>query len=67
MPDNALLDLQEEQLDVLAGPVTPDDDESYGPEPDDPRGTGAYAVPYEVADFDPALEQHGSCCEVVCG
>ncbi len=45
------------------GPATPDDDEMYGPEPDDPRAAGAYGDPYDVPDYDPAYEQAASCCE----
>lgn len=67
-----LLLSEEEQVAVLRllreetgddGPTTPDDDATYGPELDDPRASGRFHDPYEVPDFDPALEQHGSCCE----
>lgn len=71
----ALLLSEEEQVAVLRllkedagddGPTTPDDDATYGPEPDDPRASGTFHTPYDVPGFDPALEQHGSCCEVGC-
>ena len=52
----------EEIVVAVEGPLTPDDDETYGPEPDDPRAAGGYHDPYEVDDFDPANEQHEMCC-----
>ena len=71
----ALLLSEEQQVAVLRllkeeegddGPTTPDDDATYGPELDDPRASRSYHDPYEVPDFDPAHEEHGSCCEVAC-
>jgi len=50
---------------ALAGPTTPDDDETFGPEPDDPRAAGAYHDPYDVPDYDPAHEEHDCCCQGV--
>ena len=47
---------------ILVGPASPDDDETYGPEEDDPRAAGAFHEPYEVADFDPECEIHEMCC-----
>jgi len=46
---------------VPEGPATPDVDESYGPERDDPRAAGAFNDPYQVEDFDPANEERDMC------
>jgi hypothetical protein len=45
------------------GPTTPDEDETFGPEPDDPGAAGSFGDPYEVPDFDPALEVGDICSE----
>ena len=42
---------------ALEGPPTPEDDETFGPEPDDPAAAAPFAQAYEVEDFDPALEE----------
>jgi hypothetical protein len=47
----------------MEGPTTPDEDESFGPEPDDPRAAGAFDEPYEVPDFNPAFELRDMCGE----
>jgi hypothetical protein len=47
------------------GPTTPDEDDAFGPEPDDPRAAGAFGEPYEVPDFDPAHEERDICSEGV--
>lgn len=49
--------------DIVAGPTSPDEDETYGPEPDDPRAAGAYDDPYDVPDYDDALEQYDCACQ----
>ncbi len=38
------------------GPTTPDEDDAFGPESDDPRAAGTFEEPFEVPDFDPAYE-----------
>jgi len=38
------------------GPRTPDEDESFGPEDDDPRAAAPFDRAYEVPDFDPEHE-----------
>jgi hypothetical protein len=43
------------------GPETPDEDATFGPEPDDPRAASPYGVPYEVTEYDPANEQMDIC------
>jgi hypothetical protein len=45
----------------LEGPRTPDEDETFGPEPDDPRAAGRFEDPHDVPDFDPALEERDMC------
>ena len=54
-----------DELDDVAidGPISPDEDETYGPEDDDPRAIGAFADPYDVPDYDPALELHDCACQ----
>jgi hypothetical protein len=52
-------------LPPTEGPITPDEDDAFGPEPDDPRAAGAFEEPYEVPDFDPAYELHDMCGEEV--
>jgi hypothetical protein len=52
---------------LLEGPPTPDEDETFGPEPDDPGAAGSFEDPYEVPDFDPALEARDICGEEVRG
>lgn len=47
---------------VVEGPATPDEDETYGPEPDDPRAAGGYASAYEVPGYNESYEQ-GDCCD----
>lgn len=46
---------------VSEGPPTPDDDEAFGPEPDDPRAAGSFEHPYEVSEFDPSNEERDIC------
>ena len=45
------------------GPSTPDEDATFGPEPDDPRAAGRFDDPYDVPDFDPAFEERDMCSE----
>ncbi|MGI9100699.1 MAG: hypothetical protein ACR2H2_19800 [Solirubrobacteraceae bacterium] len=45
------------------GPRTPDEDEEFGPEPDDPRAAGRFEDPHDVPDFDAALEERDMCSE----
>ena len=45
------------------GPRTPDEDEAFGAEPDDPRAAGRFEDPFDVPDFDPAHEQRDMCRE----
>jgi hypothetical protein len=54
-----------EMFPPTEGPLTPDEDDEFGPEPDDPRAAGAFDDPYEVPDFDPAYELHDMCGEEV--
>lgn len=65
--ERASLPSQDDELDLYEGPATPDDDETFGPEPDDPRAAGTYEDAYEVPDYDPAHEEYGDCCEAVIG
>lgn len=55
--------LTTELFAATEGPATPDEDETFGPEPDDPRAAGAFHEPYEVPDFDPAYEERDMCGE----
>jgi hypothetical protein len=57
--------LTTETFPATEGPTTPDEDDSFGPEPDDPRAAGAFGEPYEVPDFDPAHEERDICSEGV--
>jgi hypothetical protein len=50
-------------LPFLEEPVTPDEDGTFGAEPDDPRALGRFQDPYVIADFDPAHEQRDMCGE----
>ena len=43
------------------GPRTPDEDETFGREPDDPRLAGSFDTPYEVTQYDPANELMDIC------
>jgi hypothetical protein len=61
MPESGTLTT--EDFPPPEGPTTPDEDETFGPEPDDPRAAGPFEQPYEVPDFDPALEQRDLCTE----
>ena len=45
------------------GPRTPDEDDAFGAEPDDPRAAGRFDDPFDVPDFDPAHEQRDMCRE----
>jgi hypothetical protein len=47
------------------GPTTPDEDDAFGPESDDPRAAGTFEEPYEVPDFDPAYELRDMCGDEV--
>jgi hypothetical protein len=59
--------VSENDLHPLEGPRTPDEDHSFGAEPDDPRAAGRFEDPYDVLDFDPAHEQHDLCSgEAIC-
>lgn len=40
----------------LEGPQTPDEDETFGPEEDDPTAAAPFAKPYDVPGLDPAHE-----------
>lgn len=53
----------EETFAPPEGPMTPDEDETFGPEPDDPGAAGPFEQPYEVPDFDPAYEVGDICSE----
>jgi len=55
--------LHEDEFSLREGPARPEEDESYGAEPDDPRAAGRFADPYEVPDFDPANEERDMCTE----
>ena len=57
--------LNEDSFPPPEGPASPDEDESYGSEPDDPRVAGKFEDPYEVPDFDPANEERDMCAEEV--
>jgi hypothetical protein len=63
MPQITATQEQEDAAVFAAGPTSPDDDETYGPEPDDPRAAGSYHDPYDVPDYDPAHEQQGCACQ----
>jgi hypothetical protein len=52
-----------EAFACLQGPTTPEDDETFGPEPDDPRAAGGFEEPYEVPDFNAAYEERDICTE----
>jgi hypothetical protein len=47
----------------LEEPVTPDEDETFGAEPDDPRAAGRFEDAYAVSDFDPTHEERDMCGE----
>lgn len=66
MADRAALPQESETVTtMMEGPNTPDDDEAYGREPDDPRAAGTYDDVYDVPDYDDALEQRECCGEGV--
>jgi hypothetical protein len=52
-----------DDLPPREGPTTPDEDETFGAEPDDHRAAGRFEDVYAVADFDPAYEQRDMCSE----
>ena len=54
---------RQDDLPPLEMPVTPDEDETFGAEPDDPRAAGRFEDPYEVPEFDPSYEQRDMCSE----
>lgn len=53
----------EDDFAAMEGPSSPEEDEAFGPEPDDPRAAGGFEDPYEVPDFDPAYEERDMCSE----
>lgn len=57
------IDEQDEIAGAIDGPSSPDEDETYGPEADDPRAAGAYHDPYDVPHYDPAHELHDCACQ----
>jgi hypothetical protein len=57
--------LNTEMFAPTEGPTTPDEDDAFGPESDDPRAAGTFEEPYEVPDFDPAYELRDMCGEEV--
>lgn len=44
---------------LVEGPSTPDEDEFFGAEGDDPRAVAPFESAYEVDDFDPVHEYAG--------
>ena len=53
----------EDDFPTPDGPRTPDEDEAFGAELDDPRAAGRFEDPYDVPDFDPTHEQRDMCRE----
>lgn len=48
---------EDDELTGAEGPATPEEDETFGPEPDDPAAAAPFEQPYEVEDFDPVHEE----------
>ena len=49
--------MTEREAAAQEGPDTPDEDEAFGPEEDDPGAAAPFDQPYEVEDFDASHEE----------